>query len=90
MGDGERKYALIRLAKGDYLLMSNDAKRLWRISAYHEDGSAGLVGRYWGVWLYKRSFTSGGEVRTDDWNDFEMQDALMPTRKYAVSWTLSH
>lgn len=38
----ERKYALIRVAAGDYLLPSNDLKTLWRIRSYREYGDA-----YW-------------------------------------------
>ena len=36
----ERKYAMTRLGRGDYLLPSNDAQTLWRVYAYEEDGSA--------------------------------------------------
>lgn len=39
----ERKYALTRLSKGDYLLPSNDAQTLWRVYTYEEDGSASFV-----------------------------------------------
>lgn len=36
----ERTYALTRFGSGDYLLPSNDAAVLWRLSTYLEDGSA--------------------------------------------------
>jgi len=36
----ERKYAMIRLGAGDYLLPSNDGETMWRLSSYEENGSA--------------------------------------------------
>lgn len=44
-----RKYTMTRLGKGDYLLPSNDAKTLWRVYAYEEDGTA----------TYQTEFTPG-------------------------------
>ena len=35
----ERKYALVRVESGDYLLLGNDGRTLWRIYRYIEDGS---------------------------------------------------
>lgn len=35
----QRRWQMTRVQAGDYLLPSNDGKRLWRISAYEEDGS---------------------------------------------------
>ena len=32
----ERKYALIKILAGDYLLPGNDAHTLWRIRRYQE------------------------------------------------------
>ena len=52
----ERKYAMTRLGKGDYLLPSNDARWLLRIATYEEDGSAEygdgkpVVGTFWAVY----------------------------------------
>jgi hypothetical protein len=55
----ERKYAMIRLRAGDYLLPSNDLTTMYRVSSYEEDGSLKYVGKdgkwhkdtgtYWGV-----------------------------------------
>jgi hypothetical protein len=36
----ERKWSMIRLDAGDYLLPSNDRRTLWRVMSYTEDGSA--------------------------------------------------
>ena len=38
----ERKYALTRVATGDYLLPSNDLRTLWRIFSYVDGPSFGL------------------------------------------------
>jgi hypothetical protein len=35
----ERKYQMVRVGAGDYLLPSNDGLTLWRIHRYHENGS---------------------------------------------------
>ena len=53
----ERKYALIRIGPGDYLLPGNDGLTLYRISAYEEMGDGyytdargrerRITGRYW-------------------------------------------
>jgi hypothetical protein len=51
----QRKYAYIKLDKGDYLLASNDRQTILRFQSYHEDGSAEwgdgtkIVGTYWMV-----------------------------------------
>jgi len=57
----ERRYQMLRISEGDYLLPSNDATVLWRISRYHEDGS-----------LYEydpadRDYTRGRQVRGTFW-----------------------
>lgn len=52
----QRRYALTKLNKGDYLLPGNDAKSVWRISQYEEDGSLErgddgtvVIGTFWQV-----------------------------------------
>lgn len=39
----ERKHALIKIAAGDYVLLSNDAQTLWRIESYEDGPSYGLT-----------------------------------------------
>lgn len=91
----DRRYALVRLAKGDYLLLSNDGKTLWRISTYTEDGSAVtddgrvLAGTFWGTWRYRRAVQGGQPISADDWSDFEMDDCLLKTRKEAIRAVLT-
>ncbi len=38
----ERKYALTKVATGDYLLPSNDALTIWRLQSYVDGPSHGL------------------------------------------------
>ena len=38
-----RKYAMTRIEAGDYLLPSNDAKRLYRLTSYTDGPTYGLV-----------------------------------------------
>lgn len=55
-----RRYQMTRVAAGDYLLPSNDARTLWRITSYVEDGSLMEVrangterpvrGTFWSTW----------------------------------------
>jgi hypothetical protein len=58
----ERKYQMIRVSAGDYLLPSNGGKTLWRIRRYYEDGSAvsgrwpnekPIIGYFWSCARYK-------------------------------------
>lgn len=56
----ERRHVLVKVAAGDYVLLSNDGRTLWRFVAYEEDGSGQvsadgkrwrtLRGTYWNTW----------------------------------------
>lgn len=56
-GAPERKWRMVRVGPGDWLLPSNDLRCAWRISTYWEDGSASyedergrdrvITGTYW-------------------------------------------
>jgi hypothetical protein len=49
----ERKYAMIRIEAGDYLLPSNSGRSLWRLRRYYEGPETGIEkGRY--VWSCAR------------------------------------
>lgn len=89
----DRKHALIRVGKGDYLLLSNDTRALWRLATYREDGSAVvgkrfLTGTFWGVWKYKKA-PAAGPIDPADWNDFEMHECLIVTRRDAIEHVLA-
>lgn len=73
----ERKYALTKLAAGDYLLPSNDAKTIWRIREYTDlipakDGHGDEEIDYWGLW---RWIGRGTQVdlyhENDDWDFYD-------------------
>ena len=92
----ERKYALQRVKAGDYLLLSNDGRTLWRIARYTEDGSATtqdgreLRGEFWGTWLYERPAEKFAGVTNDgsDWDGFTMDSCLLRTRAKAIAAVL--
>lgn len=91
----KRAHTLVRIRVGDYLLLSNDGRTLWRLSTYEEDGSAvrgdgsEVVGKFWGLWRYRRDVSRGMTVSAD-WSDFEMWDSLLRRRKDAVQAALAH
>jgi len=53
----ERTYAMVRVAKGDYIQPSNDARGLWRL--VH-------VGGYWELYRWDRPFNNAGEWQDPD------------------------
>ncbi len=88
----ERKYALTRIEKGDYLWASNDAKTIWRLSTYTEGPSRGLVDwprdrTVWGLWRWDGPRREGLELNgedVDDWNYWEMWEGMFETRTAAI------
>lgn len=94
----ERRYALIRVEPGVYLLPSNDARTLWRIAAYTEDGSAyrerkngtrqPIVGRYWAAAC--RPFPTEVEIDVLEWwgEGWMTVATLCPTRRAAIDEAL--
>jgi hypothetical protein len=77
----QRRYALMRVEKGDYLLPSNDAKTLWRISSYFENGSLSvrtdegekvIKGTFWQCERYV------GLAATEmDWTEQQLPDDVL-------------
>ena len=89
----ERKYALHRIATGDYLLPSNDAKTVWRIAKYTEGPSSGVEGwtrdrEVWGCWKWHRPMEIGNAVDTGDWSGWEFWEGMCETRQEAVDAAL--
>lgn len=90
----DRKFAMRRLKRGDYLLPSNDERTIWRIATYTEEGSLEhvaqdgtsrkVVGTFWGVWRY----IGRGPVDPNEWNDFDMFDGLLNSRAEAIQTAL--
>lgn len=97
----ERKYVLTKLAPGDYLLPSNDAKTLWRITRYEDlatsDGR-GMVGVHvWGLWRWGLPLGGAPAVQhwpypafidTDDSRLWEMVESNLQTRAEAIQEAL--
>jgi hypothetical protein len=94
----ERKYAMVRLGAGDYLLPSNDAQTMWRISKYWEDGSLEshdgkvIKGEFWQASsLTTEQFNQqveGGLYAFDDM-PWVIQMSLGRTRSECVDWALT-
>lgn len=88
----ERKYALTRLAAGDYLLPSNDARTIWRIRRYVDGPSQGLdVPRdrdFWGVWRFNGPVDENTQVDPDDTDSWDMWSSALDTRADAIDEAL--
>lgn len=97
----ERKHSLTRIAKGDYLLPSNDGKTLWRITTYEDGPSHGLDDwprdrTFWGAWRYIGRIDWHGDMGLDaweelagDWNDWSGPwDSYLETRREAIESAL--
>lgn len=86
----ERKYALTRIAAGDYLLPSNDGETIWRIATYIDGPSMGITDwprdrTLWGTWQY----TGRNQyVDVSDWNRWRMVASTFATRRDAVDAAL--
>lgn len=91
----ERKYRLVKVAPGDYILPSNDGNTLWRIRQYEDGPSHGLEDWprdviFWGVWkctlpkaLWERL------LDPDDWDQWSAWDTGMyNTRQQAIESAL--
>lgn len=95
--DMTRKYAYIKVDKGDYLLASNDRQTILRFASHDEDGSSTwggtdekIVGTYWDVFMRPASDYPAGGFMFDldmeewlDWNNWHMVYAMSRTRKEA-------
>lgn len=84
----KRKYALTKVAPGDYLLPSNDAQTVWRIRRYTDGPSAGLDlprdREFWGVWRWENSVGIGGAVDIEAWDRWFFHEGLFDTRSEAI------
>lgn len=90
----ERKYVLTRIAKGDYLLPSNDGRTLWRLRIYEDGPTHGLEDwprdrTFWGLWKLTSHFDGTLDPDTlDDWGRWEPWDEYLPTRAAAIKSAL--
>lgn len=88
----ERRYAMQRVAAGDYLLPSNGGRVLWRIRRYTDGPSAGLeIPRdrdFWGVWRWDGEIVPGAALDLDDWSRWDFWEGSHDTRADAVDAAL--
>lgn len=94
----ERKYAMTRIRKGDYLWPSNDRSVIWRIRQYTEDGSAEvwtndgktrrLLGTYWAIHRY--TGRDHDAIDTEEWSEWETWDSLLKTREQAIEAAMKY
>jgi hypothetical protein len=87
----ERKYALTKVATGDYLLPSNDGRKVWRIARYEDGPSHGLDDwtrdiMLWGVWEWTGK--SSTYVDVGSWDRWEMWSSGHETRADAIATAL--
>lgn len=90
----KRKYALTKVAAGDYLLPSNDAQTIWRIAQYVDGPSYGIVEgmdrdrQFWGVWRSIDRITGDATIDPSDWSRWEMYDQGYDRRSDAIDAAL--
>jgi hypothetical protein len=95
-GEG-RVYQMTRVRSGDYLVPSNDATQLWRISRYEEDGSLyypgddrQVRGTFWRVARFRGSLEGAAALLERDvdefldWDQWSEWASLQPTRAAAL------
>lgn len=89
----ERKYAMTKVAAGDWLLPDNDGVTLWRLAVYEDGPSHGLVVEwpdrdFWGVWKWKGRLGGTDTIDTTDWNAWDMRSSGAGTRAEAIEEAL--
>lgn len=89
----ERKYAMTKIAPGDWLLPSNDAETIWRIAVYQDGPSSGLDcfdrdRDFWGCWYWRDELDSSVPIDATDWDRWEFYAGLHNTRAEAMQTAL--
>ena len=98
---GNRRYRMMRVRKGEYILPANDGVTLWRISAYTEDGSAsyddGMVirGRFWRAQKWLGTKPSPPQLAealeaSDYWRYWSDEREMFRSREEAIQFALEH
>jgi hypothetical protein len=93
----ERKYVMVKLSAGDWLLVSNDGLTIWRLYAYLEDGSLEsydgkpVKGRFWAaarrpLGAFDAEVAARGDYLA--WDKWDTWAALLPTRAEAIAAAL--
>jgi hypothetical protein len=90
----ERKYQMVRIKAGDYLLPSNDGRTLWRIYRYHEGPDSGVIdpGTYWACARYDGTLEQAANDDELDyaWDRWVTTECWMKTRAEAIEAALSY
>ena len=88
----ERKYALTKLAAGDYVFPSNHARVLWRVAIYIDGPSTGLDWssdrKVWGLYRYTDVLSAEDAIDTS-WDCWEMVTGTLPSRAEAIAEALN-
>lgn len=87
----DRRYAMTRLGKGDYLLPSNDGRLLYRIRRQDEPESGDPKSRIlsvWAVWRWLGAMESGNYANVEDENEWELIASWFDSRQRAIEWAL--
>lgn len=92
----ERKHALRKLGVGDYLLLSNDGRTLWRLSRYQDGPSYGLEDMprdrwFWRVFVCRSPFakdTLPDQYDLGDRSLWREEATMLSTRREAIDCAL--
>jgi hypothetical protein len=90
----DRKYAMSKgTGPGDWLLLSNDGKTLWRIRKYEDGPSLGLEDwpndkEVWGIWKWLGKIEPGAHIDLKDGGQWDFWEGTIETRALAVEGAL--
>lgn len=84
----KRKFALVKVAAGDWLLPSNDERTLWRLRRYEDGPSYGLDPEVfptdfsaWQLWRYRHPLVAAVRRVDDDLHDWDQWDLISQHHK---------
>jgi hypothetical protein len=92
----ERKYALQKVASGDWVLLGNDGRTLWRFAKYEDGPSHGLDSMtrdrmFWGVWKWPQPVPSDdafARVEFETLANWDLYEQMCKDREAAIQSAL--
>lgn len=99
MNAPRRRYGLHKLAAGDYLLLSNDGRTMWRLNRYQDGPSFGLEQEPRDRWLWRvlrwpepltASTRLSKRYDMDDLSRWDEVASWLATRAEAIDYALSY